>query len=961
MSTISDLCFQFDSRLAILFHTIETWPVLTLLEKIEADAAARLPIPSGRQPAQELTGYKAYLKVETHRLKILHRGGAGGREICQARAAVMDAMMRHLLLAAKASVPANKKAPMPPLALVAIGGYGRSELNPQSDIDIMFLHDGGELVEHGKHHASMSALTQAMLYPLYDIGLKVGHSVRTIKECVKVANNDMQSKTALIEARLVAGDAALFAGMQKDVLEKCVEGYENEYITARLQDQSARRAKFGDSATMQEPNIKNGCGGLRDYQNLLWMAYFKYRVRTLEELQQREWISESERHQLEGAYDFLLRVRNDLHYQVNRPMDVILKGVQPTLANNLGYTDRSPIKRLEKFMRVLYTHMRNVYLITRTLEQRLAFQQKPKRRPSIRELLLPLRREKPEQSVDGFKIVDGELLPGSNRVFRDQPRRLMRVFLHAQQRGLKLHPDLMQMIRHQLNLVDRNFLQDPHVHETFLEILNQRGNVASVLRTMHEVDLLGRYLPEFGKLTCLVQHEFFHRYTADEHTLICLEMLDSVWAAKSAPFNRYTSLFQKIERPFVLYLALLLHDAGKSAMTRKHTDDSVRMALRAAKRLGLDAQATQSLKLIIENHLSMIQISQSRDLEDPSIAQKFAVKIKSPENLNCLLLHTFADSLGTRSDLWGDFKEALVLTLYEQTKQILSGGDNVVRVEEKQRELLAQSVRKMLPKNIGIDEFSAHFDMMPARYFQMYSANEVLADIQCAHQFLQHQTHEGSGPLQPVLDWSNIADRGYAIFKVCTWDRAGLFSKIAGALTGAELNILGARIFSRSDGIIFDTFFVTEARSGALPGKEIREKCEALVNSALTSNLDLSVLINNQKAGRPIYQYLEGERIPTVIHFDNVSSDTHTVIDIETEDRVGLLYTLSRTLSELGLDIATSKISTEKGAVLDSFYVRQMQDGKILDADRTRAIEVELRAAVMSLDGSGAKSKTGGL
>jgi [protein-PII] uridylyltransferase len=933
--------------------------VLTLLEKIEADAAARLPIPSGRQPAQELTGYKAYLKVETHRLLILHRSGAGGREICQARAAMMDAMMRHLLLAAKAAVPCAEKNPLPPLALVAIGGYGRNELNPQSDIDIMFLHDGGDLAENGKYHACMSAFTQAMLYPLYDIGIKVGHSVRTIKECVKVANSDMQSKTSLLEARLVTGDAALFARMQKEVLEKCVEGCENEYIAARLQDQAARRAKYGDSATMQEPNIKNGCGGLRDYQNLLWMAYFKYRVRTLEELQKREWISESERHQLESAYDFLLRVRNDLHYHLKRPLDVILKGVQPTLANNLGYTDRSPIKRLEKFMRVLYTHMRNVYLITRTLEQRLAFQQKTKPRPSLRELLLPLRREKPEQLLDGFKIVNGELLPGSNRVFRDQPRRLMRVFLHAQQRGLKLHPDLTQMIRHQLNLVDRNFLHDPHVHETFLEILNQRGNVAPTLRTMHEVDLLGRYMPEFGKLTCLVQHEFFHRYTADEHTLICIEMLDAVWAAKSAPFNRYTALFQKIERPFVLYLALLLHDAGKSAMTRKHTDDSVRMALHGAKRLGLDLQATQSLKLIIENHLAMIQISQSRDLEDPSIARKFAAQIKTSDNLNCLLLHTLADSLGTRSDLWGDFKEALVLTLYEQTKRVLSGEGNVVRAEEEQRELLAQSVRKILPKTIGIDEFKAHFEMMPARYFQMYSVNEVLADIQCAHQFLQLQTHEDGGPLEPVLAWSNVADRGYGILKVCTWDRAGLFSKIAGALTAAELNIFGARIFSRSDGIIFDTFFVAEARTGALPGKEIREKCEALVKSALTANLDLGALINKQKAGRPIYQYLEGERIPTVIRFDNYSSDTHTIIDVETEDRAGLLYTLSRTLSELGLDIATAKISTEKGAALDSFYVRQMQDGKIVDADRTKAVEDELRAAVMSLDGDATKAQAG--
>src|SRR6266498_2682120 len=254
----------------------------TLFEKSEADAADRLPLPPNHQPSQELARYKNFLKVESHRLKMLHRAGAGGREICQARAVVLDVLLRHILEAVKGGITEEAKAPPPGFALVAIGGYGRGELNPQSDIDIMFLHSGDTVsTARGKPHPYLAGLTNGLLYTLWDIGLKVGHSVRTIEDCVKTANSDMQSKTSLIEARLITGEQELFKRMESVVLARCVRGFEDQYIAARLEDQTARRAKFGNSATMQEPNIKNGCGGLRDFQNLIWMAFFKYRTRSL--------------------------------------------------------------------------------------------------------------------------------------------------------------------------------------------------------------------------------------------------------------------------------------------------------------------------------------------------------------------------------------------------------------------------------------------------------------------------------------------------------------------------------------------------------------------------------------------------------------------------------------------------------------------------------------------------------
>src|SRR5581483_3034527 len=496
------------------------------------------------------------------------------------------------------------------------------------DIDFMFLHDGQ--IAANKPLPHLSKLIDGVLYPLWDIGLKVGHAVRSIDDCIKVANSDMQSKTSLIESRLIIGDENLFKKFQKALVNKCVEGYEEKYIAMRLEDQETRRSKFGNSATMQEPNIKNGCGGLRDFQNLLWMTFFKYRTRSLRELEQKEFVSETERKQLEAAYDFLLKVRTELHYHVNRPLDVLGKNLQPAVALNLGYTERSPSKRIEEFMRELYTHTRNIFLITRTLEQRMALIPPTLGVLSLKRWL-PKRRVTTEP-VDGFIFADGEIRAASNRIFRDVPARLMRAFLHAQTKQLQLHPDLAQLIRNQVSLVDRNFLNDEHVRETFLTILERRGEVAWILRAMHETNLLGKYIPEFGKLTCLVQHEFYHQYAADAHTLVCLEQLDKTWEAKDSPYANYGPLFQKIERPGILYLALLLHDVGKAEEHRKggHSEAGADMAMRAAKRLKLDNAAMHTLQLLIEHHLLMANVSQRRHLDDPSVIKNFAHLIETP-------------------------------------------------------------------------------------------------------------------------------------------------------------------------------------------------------------------------------------------------------------------------------------------------------------------------------------------
>jgi [protein-PII] uridylyltransferase len=403
-----------------------------------------------------------------------------------------------------------------------------------------------------------------------------------------------------------------------------------------------------------------------------------------------------------------------------------------------------------------------------------------------------------------------------------------------------------------------------------------------------------------------------------------------------------------VERPFVLYLALLLHDSGKAFHTGKHEEIGAKQALRVAKRLGLDGAKTHTLRLIIENHLTLVQISQRRDLDDPDVIRSCAQQIQSIENLGMLALHTFADSMGTSETLWNGFKEAALWSLYRKTHAVLSGGEEFKVMEERQRTLLIDEVRRMIPATVGVDEIDAHFNTLPPRYFQINDAHEIQRDIVQIHRFFQTQFNETEeNGLAPVISWFNQPDRGYSVVTVCTWDRERLFSSITGCFTATGFNILSAEIQTRSDGVALDTFYVTDAKSRALPDRDERIKFEGLLTKMLTNNnVDLGQLILKQKRAPSAYKSIEGERIPISIHMDNAAFD-RTIIDIEAEDRIGLLYDISIVLTELGLEVSLAKILTEKGAAIDTFYVSERIGGKVQNPERIKGIEHKLQLAIM--------------
>src|SRR5437588_73739 len=567
------------------------------LEKILAHAERELTSTGAQRPTDVLPVYRKFLKIEEHRLRLRQRAGDGGREVCARRVDLIDVLLRHVFAAANHVV--NDRNGMSPIALVALGGYGRRELNPCSDVDVMFLHR-----EQGRNVSkATSQIIEQVLYLLWDIGFKVGHSTRTIKEAIAAANADMVTKTAKLESRLVTGDRELYQECREQFRAKCVAGYERQYIEMRMRDQQVRHAKFGNSVYLQEPNLKNGCGGLRDYQNLLWMTFFKEGSLTTTHLVGKDWLSDPDRRRIEAAYDFLLRVRTELHYLNERATDTLHLNMQETIAQRLRYPEERGLLRSEALMKHIYGHTRNIFRVTERITAQFASGYSSAKTLSLFSFL-PRARRAPER-VASFLVQDGQIDLSRRDVFRKNPTEMMRMIEVAQARHLEPTPELADLFTREIGLVGHPFRYAREPREIFRQILSRKGEVGRALRLMHRLDFLGQYIPEFGQLTCLVQHEFFHRYTADEHTLVCIEQLDALASTTNPKLIEYRKLFEQLSDPFVLYLALLLHDTGKAVGARPHSEASAVFAQRVARRLQLTPTERKMLILLVDNHVTL--------------------------------------------------------------------------------------------------------------------------------------------------------------------------------------------------------------------------------------------------------------------------------------------------------------------------------------------------------------------
>jgi [protein-PII] uridylyltransferase len=917
------------------------------LEKVLAHAESRLAATEARRPTEVLPLYQKFLKVEEHRLRLKHQAGGGGREICARRAELVDILLQYVFSAAAAAARENGGAEVR-LALIALGGYGRGELNPFSDIDVMLLHrQRDEISPH------LEEMVNQVLYLLWDSGFKVGHSTRSIKEAIAQANRDMRTKTAMLESRFLAGDRELAREFREQFRSKCVGGHEREYVEMRMQDQVARHKKFGDSVYLQEPNLKSGCGGLRDYQNLLWITYFKEGSLSTNQLVGKDWLSESDQRRIERAYDFLLRSRTDLHYATGRATDVLHINLQEQIAKRLHYSPRNGQLRSEALMRDYYDHTRNILRVTERITEQFVSGYVTNKTRSLFSFL-PLIRADKTPIGDSFFVRNKQLHPARRDIFRKDPEQMMRAFELALERALDLSPELADLLSRNLGQVTRTYQYARGPRTIFKSILSQKGRVGRILRMMHRVDFLGRYIPEFGQLTCLVQHEFLHRYTADEHTLVCIDKLDALAETNDPKLIAYRRIFEQLEDPLVLYLALLLHDSGKAVGARPHSEASALFAQRVATRLQLSSEERKSLILLVDHHLTLSRIAQQRNLDDPATVTELAHIVKNQKNLNALMLLTLADGQGTSAEAWSDWKESLVWQLFHQTSRYLADRKSYDEQTRIERQSLQASVSENLSPDYA-EEIEAHFEFMPDHYFRATDVPEIIEHLKLFRSFLQNVSHSGVSPLAAAIKWKIMPEKGHSVVTFCTWQRERLLAKVAGSFSIVPLNILSADVFPRADNVVLSVFRVCDTNARPVTDPRDFNFVEQTLRRALEDE-SFHFLPLIEKAKRQSRRLGPTIEFPTRITIDSRTHPSYTLIEIQAPDRLGLLYDVLNCLDRENILIPLSRINTQAGAAIDTLYVVDgANHAKITDSHRIRMIQQHLKNSILS--GGAAKSQ----
>ncbi|MGH9767683.1 MAG: [protein-PII] uridylyltransferase [Blastocatellia bacterium] len=895
-------------------------------------------------PAQRIVALKKFLKIETQRLGLRHRFGVSGEQIVRARSLIVDLLIERIARTAVEEKFGGASNPEEgpgrgagQFAIIALGGYGRRELAPSSDLDIMFLH------QNRRDAAFAAKLSEAILYLLWDVGFNVGHSVRSLGDCVSMAREDIVSRNSMIDARLLWGDAKLFEQLTERLEEEIFEKQKAALLDELMKDREARYAKFGGAALMQEPNIKESAGGLRDLHELLWASRVAHGQATLEGLAGAGVIPERDVKAIGSAYDFLLRVRNELHFLTSRRTDALSLDLQQEVAAGLRYADSEKQQASEIFMRDYYLQARRLRRLCESHLRRMVVAcQKRKWFTRARSMA----------AIGGFVMSDGTLdladagagpidagaganpdQAGSDRTSLDG-QRMMMAFSYAQATGAGFSMKLQDAIQSGLPGVNRSFRSSTGAAQSFLKMLRAKGRVAAALRLMHDLDFLGKFLPEFGRVTCLVQHDLYHRYTVDEHTLRTIEALDELAGSRGKQTERYRNLFGEISDLAVLRLGLLMHDIGKG-LGGNHTEKGIRIAERALARLCPESRMTDQVLFLIRHHLTMAHIAQRRDLSDEKVINDFAAQVATLDNLNMLTLLTYGDINGVGPGVWNEWKDSLLWELYMKTRAILAPD----RQPERGVEELRERVARMLASEIDIDETHKHFDLLPEDYARSVPSQTIIEHVRLAHAL-------NSRPVK--TSWRVDTQMRCADLSLCAPNRQGLFACVAGTLTAQGVNILSVQLNTRADGIAIDSFKVRDTAGEPITDPARWEQIDNAIRRALGGELDVAAAVEKRLRSQTVSRFQRRKTIvpsATRISWDNQSSGRSTILELRTGDRLGLAYKIANTLSSLNLDIVFAKVATEKHLALDVFYVTNAAGAKLADDDLP-AIEAVVRRAL---------------
>jgi [protein-PII] uridylyltransferase len=870
--------------------------------------------------AQRLKGAIAVGRASAEQLLLQDRHG---RRCAERLCHMQDEIIRILYeFACQHLYPSQNPSEAERMAVVATGGYGRGLMAPGSDIDLLF-------VLPYKQTAWGESVVETILYCLWDMGLKVGHATRSIDECIRQAKADMTIRTAVLESRFLLGDRQLFDELMARFDKQVAQSTAAEFVTAKLAEREERHRRSGQSRYLVEPNVKDGKGGLRDLHTLFWIAKYVYRVREPEELIERGVFDAQEYRLFRRCEDFLWAVRCHMHFLTGRSEERLSFDIQRDIAVRLGYTTHPGLKDVERFMKHYFLIAKDVGDLTAILCARLESRHQ-KDMPVLNRFVAKLRprTRRTLRDSEDFIVDNNRINLADPDVFQRDPRNLIRIFYLAQRHSLAFHPDAMRTATRSLRLIDRNLCEDEEANRLFYAILTAKSDAEIVLRRMNETGVLGRFVPDFGRVVSMMQFNMYHHYTVDEHLLRCIGALSEIEGGQNPEYGLANELMRTIHPHHrgVLYVALFLHDIAKGR-TEDHSIVGARIARRLGPRFGLSPADTETLAWLVENHLVMSTVAQSRDLSDRKTIENFSAVVQSLERMKLLTILTAADIRAVGPGVWNSWKAQLLRALYYETEPALTGGFSEVnraqRVASAQAEFRAE-----------LGDWSAEeIDRYIARHYPAYWLKVDLARKVSQARFVRASEQAGK---TLATEFGFDPARGVTVLTVLAPDHPWLLSVIAGACASAGANIVDAQIYTTTDGLALDTIAVS--REFERPEDETRRATRVAdaIEKGLRGELQLPEIVAKRAVPKGRIKAFAVEPEVTI---NNHWSNRYTVIEVSGLDRPGLLYELTATISKLNLNIASAHVATFGERVVDVFYVTDLLGAKISSPTRQAAIK----------------------
>jgi [protein-PII] uridylyltransferase len=824
---------------------------------------------------------------------------------------VYEAVVHHLY-------PAHNPSSSERLAVVATGGYGRGTLAPGSDVDLLFLLPD-------KKTAWSESVVEAILYVLWDLKLKVGHATRSVDECLREGRGDMTIRTSLLEARFLFGDQELFDLLVARFDKEVVAASAAEFVDAKLRERDARVAKAGTSRYLVEPNVKDGKGGLRDLNTLFWISKYVYRVRSPEELVAAGLFTPEEFRLFARCEEFLWRVRCHMHFATGRAEERLTFDLQRQIAERIGLSARGGLSAVERFMKAYFLIAKDVGDLTAIVCAELEARQ-AKRRPVLDRVFGRFRRRR-GGALEGedFVVDNNRVNVRSEDAFERDPVNLIRLFWLADRHNLAVHPDATRLATRSLKLIAPPLRNDPEANRLFLDVLISRNAPEVVLRRMNETGVLGRFVPDFGRIVAMMQFNMYHHYTVDEHLIRSIGVLSEIEAGRLGDEHPLANrIFHSIRNRRALYVALFLHDIAKGR-PEDHSEAGAAIARRLGPRLGLDAAETDTTAWLVEHHLLMSTTAQSRDLSDPSTIKTFAEVVQTMERLKLLLVLTIADIKAVGPGVWTGWKGELLRTLYYETEVVLGGG--AAEVARSDRVRLAQERLR-----VELADWSPEaFDAYAARHYPAYWLKVEQARRVKQARFVRKAEEEGQ-----TVDTSFETDqfRGVTELTVLSPDHPRLLAIITGACAAAGGNIVDAQIFTTSDGLALDTIVISRAFDRDEDELRRAERVALAIERALKGEVRIADLVDGRRPEKRSRTF----QVAPEVSIDNALSTRHTVIEVSGLDRPGLLYDLTTALGKLNLNIASAHIATFGEKAVDVFYVTDLTGTKVNHPGRQAAI-----------------------